>query len=93
MFETREIVWKLIRKIIQLVLLINFLLQFSLSKANASYNLTIELGVAIDMIIFEGDVEVELINVDTSKYTITLDRPNVLVSSRITFLSTNWNFN
>lgn len=93
MFETREIVWKLILKIIQLVLLINFLLQFSLSKANASYNLTIELGVAIDMIIFEGDVEVELINVDTSKYTITLDRPNVLVSSRITFLSTNWNFN
>lgn len=51
----------------------------SLSKTDATYDVTIELGVPIEMVIFEGDVGVELMNVDKGKYHLVFDRPNLLV--------------
>ena len=47
----------------------------------ATYELTLELGVPIESVMLEGDVEVELLNVDEEKYRLILERPNVLVST------------
>lgn len=58
-----------------------------LSKNDATYDLTIELGVAIEMIIFESDVAVELINMDPEKYHLSFDKPNLLVKNGISVTS------
>lgn len=52
----------------------------SLSKVNATYDLTIELGIPIEMVIFESDVGVELINTDKERFNLTFNRPDLLVS-------------
>lgn len=51
----------------------------NLSRKEGIYNLTIELGVPIEMVVFESDVAVELINVDKDKYYIGYEQPNLLV--------------
>lgn len=51
-----------------------------LSKADATYDLTIELGVPIEMIVFESDVAVELLNVDPEKAHLSFEKPKLLVS-------------
>lgn len=50
-----------------------------LSKADATYDLTIELGVPIEMVIFESDVAIELLNVDPEKCHLSFDKPKLLV--------------
>lgn len=49
-----------------------------LSKVDGTYDLTIETGVAIEMVVFESDVAVELINVDEEKYQLLFQRPKML---------------
>lgn len=51
----------------------------SLSKVDATYDLTIELGIPIDMVVFESDVGVELINIDKERFNLTFNRPDLLV--------------
>lgn len=50
-----------------------------LSKIDATYDVTIELGMPIEMMVIESDVEVQLINSDEEKFNLVLERPNYLV--------------
>lgn len=65
----------------------------SLSKVDGTYDLTIELGVPIEMVVFESDVAVELINVDKERYSLVFERPNYLdgqqLLATITFRQAN----
>lgn len=55
----------------------------NLSKSDATYTLTIEMGIPIEMVIFEADVSIEIINMDQEKFHMEMQRPNLLVRLRV----------
>lgn len=56
-------------------------LQMVLSKADATYDLSVEIGVPIELVVFESDVPVELMPADNDNAVLSLEKPNIVVNA------------